>query len=64
MTSFEQRTIHEPLLGMVVSHLTKGKINCSFTHHLDCELVALLSAYREEENRLFPEVSLHGPAGG
>jgi hypothetical protein len=38
----------------------KGQISCPHTHQLGCELVALLSAYREEERRLFPEVYLFG----
>lgn len=60
--AFEQRTIRESLLGMVVAHLGKGHINCGVTHQVGCELVALLSAYREEDTRLFPEVYLLGPA--
>jgi hypothetical protein len=60
--AFEQRTIRESLLGMVVAHLGKGHINCGVTHQVGCELVALLSAYREEDRRLFPEVYLLGPS--
>lgn len=36
----------------------KGHIECPHTHQLGCELVALLSAYRDEDRRLFPEVYL------
>jgi hypothetical protein len=57
---FKQKTIREPLLGMVVDHM--GQINCSLTHKVGCELVALLSAYREEDQRLFPQVYLFGPS--
>src|SRR5438132_6475675 len=56
--TFEQTTIRVPLLGVVVDHLMKGQITCPHTHQLGCELVALLSAYREEDRRLFPEVYL------
>lgn len=56
--TFEQTTIRSHLLGLVVDHLMKGQINCPHTHQLGCELVALLSAYREEDRRLFPEVYL------
>jgi hypothetical protein len=59
--AFEQRTIRESLLGMVVTHLGKGNVTCGVTHQIGCELVALLSAYREEDRRLFPEVYLLGP---
>ncbi len=59
--TFEQRTIREHLLGMVASHLGGGTINCGVTHQVGCELVSLLSAYREEERRLFPQVYLIGP---
>src|SRR5216684_8095482 len=51
--TFEQRTIREHLLGMVANHLSGGTINCGVTHQVGCELVSLLSAYREEERRLF-----------
>src|SRR5271170_4077254 len=44
--SFEQTTIRGTLLSVVVDHLMKGKITCSHTHQVGCELVALLSAYR------------------
>src|SRR5438477_8082018 len=60
--NFEQKTIRDPLLGMVADHLGKGGINCGLTHQVGCELVALLSAYREEERRLFPQVYLFGPS--
>ncbi|HEY7426630.1 MAG TPA: hypothetical protein VH682_20510 [Gemmataceae bacterium] len=58
---FQQRTIRESLLGMVVAHLSGGSITCGVTHQVGCELVALLAAYREEERRLFPQVYLLGP---
>lgn len=60
--TFEQKTIRDPLLGMVADHFGKGQINCGVTHQVGCELVALLSAYREEERRLFPQVYLFGPS--
>jgi len=53
---FNQTTIRTHLLSVVVDHLMKGGITCAYTHQLGCELVALLSAYREEERHLFPEV--------
>jgi hypothetical protein len=59
--TFEQKTIRDPLLGMVADHLGKGQINCGLTQQVGCELVALLSAYREEDRRLFPQVFLFGP---
>lgn len=62
--TFEQTTIRVPLLGMVVDHLMKGHITCPHTHQLGCEFVALLSAYREEGRRLFPEVYLLGGEAG
>lgn len=55
---FEQKTIREPLLGAVLDHLTHGGITNSRMYHIGCELVALLSSYREEDRRLFPEVYL------
>jgi hypothetical protein len=60
--TFEQKTIRDPLLGMVADHLGKGQINCGLTQQVGCELVALLSAYREEDRRLFPQVYLFGPS--
>lgn len=60
--SFEQRTIREALLGIVANHLNGGGITCGVTQQVGCELVALLSAYREEERRLFPQVYLIGPS--
>lgn len=60
--TFEQKTIRDPLLGMVVDHLSKGQIQCGLTHQVGCELVALLAAYREEDRRLFPQVYLLGPS--
>lgn len=60
-TTFEQKTIRDPLLGMVADHLAKGQIHCGLTQQVGCELVALLSAYREEDRRLFPQVYLFGP---
>jgi hypothetical protein len=60
--TFEQRTIREALLGMVANHLNGGAITCGLTQQVGCELVALLSAYREEERRLFPQVYLIGPS--
>jgi hypothetical protein len=60
--TFEQKTIRDPLLGMVADHLGKGQINCGLTQKVGCELVALLSAYREEGRRLFPQVYLFGPS--
>jgi hypothetical protein len=59
--TFEQKTIRDPLLGMVADHMGKGHITCGLTQQVGCELVALLSAYREEERRLFPQVYLFGP---
>lgn len=56
--TFEQTTFRAHLLGVVVDHLMKGQITCPHTHQVACELVALLSAYREEDRRLFPEVYL------
>lgn len=56
--AFEQTTIRAPLLGHVTDQLNKGHIVCAHTHQLACELVALLSAYREEDRRLYPEVYL------
>ena len=60
--TYEQETIRDPLLGMVADHLARGHINCGLTQQVGCELVALLSAYREEDRRLFPEVYLFGPS--
>jgi hypothetical protein len=60
--TFQQRTIREHLLGMVADHLSGGTIHCGVTHQVGCELVSLLSAYREEERRLFPQVYLIGPS--
>lgn len=60
--TFEQKTIRDPLLGMVADHLAKGQINCGLTQQVGCELAALLSAYREEDRRLFPQVYLFGPS--
>jgi hypothetical protein len=60
--TFEQKTIRDPLLGMVADHLGKGQINCGITQQVGCELVSLLSAYREEDRRLFPQVYLFGPS--
>jgi len=60
--TFEQKTIRDPLLGMVADHLARGHIDCGQTQQVGCELVALLSAYREEDRRLFPEVYLFGPS--
>src|SRR5262249_46721801 len=60
--TFEQRTIREALLGMVANHFNGGAITCGFTQQVGCELVALLSAYREEERRMFPLVYLIGPS--
>jgi hypothetical protein len=60
--TFEQKTIRDPLLGMVADHLGKGQINCGLTQQVGCELVAMLSAYREEDRRLFPQVYLFGPS--
>jgi len=60
MANFEQKTIRDPLLGMVSDHLGKGYITCAITHQVGCELVGLLAAYREEERRLYPEVYLLG----
>jgi hypothetical protein len=62
--TFEQTTLRVPLLDLVVDHLMKGKITCPHTHQVGCELVALLSAYREEDRRLFPEVYLLAPDEG
>lgn len=62
--TFEQTTIRIHLLSVVVDHLLKGKITCPHTYQLGCELVALLSAYREEDRRLFPEVYLLAPSEG
>lgn len=56
--TFEQTTIRSHLLGVVVDHLMKGQITCPHTHQVGCELVALLSSYREEDRRLYPEVYL------
>ena len=61
-TNFEQRTIREPLLGMVANQLSKEGISCGLTHQVGCELVALLATYREEERKLFPQVYLLGPS--
>jgi hypothetical protein len=60
LNSFEQKTLRDPLLGMVADHLLKGKISCARTQQVGCELVALLAAYREEDRKLFPEVYLLG----
>jgi hypothetical protein len=60
--TFQQKTIRDPLLGMVADHLGNGKIYCGLTQQVGCELVALLSMYREEERRLFPQVYLFGPS--
>jgi hypothetical protein len=62
--TFEQTTIRVSLLSVVVDHLLKGKITCPHTYQVGCELVALLSAYREEDRRLFPEVYLLAPGEG
>lgn len=60
MGKFEQKTIRDPLLGMVTDHLQQGHISCGITCQVGCELVALLAAYREEDRRLYPEVYLFG----
>jgi hypothetical protein len=60
--TYEQKTIRDSLLGMVADHLGKGHINCGITQQVGCELAALLSAYREEDQRLFPQVYLFGPS--
>jgi hypothetical protein len=59
--TFEQWTVREALLGMVANYLNGGAITCKITQQVGCELVALLSTYREEERRLFPQVYLIGP---
>lgn len=61
MSQYSQRTVREPLLGMVTDHLNEGGINCGKTYQVGCEVVALLASYREEERRLFPKVFLAGP---
>ena len=58
---FQQRTIRESLLGYVSAYFNGGNINCGLTQQVGCELVALLAAYREEERKLYPQVSLIGP---
>ena len=60
--SFEQKTIRDSLLGIVADHLGKGEINWGLTQQVGCELVSLLSSYREEDRRLFPQVYLFGPS--
>lgn len=62
MAGFLQKTIRDTLLGLAHDHFTDGRITCGITQQVGCELLALLSAYREEGRQIHPEVYLFGPA--
>jgi len=59
---FQQRTIRESLLGFISAYFGGGSINCGLTQQVGCELVSLLAAYREEDQKLYPQVYLLGPS--
>ena len=57
----QQKSILESLRGLLADFLRNSGISCPITLDVACDLVFLLSAYREEEVPLFPEVYLLGP---
>ena len=58
----QQKSILESLRGLLADFLRNSGISCPITLDVACDLVFLLSAYREEEVPLFPEVYLLGPS--
>ncbi|MDO7888137.1 hypothetical protein [Hymenobacter cheonanensis] len=61
MSSFKQETIRQSIQGMITDHIQDGTISCGHTLQAACELVVLLSSYREEDHQFFPQVYLFGP---